>query len=166
MTVFILILDKYNVGSVYMLYSLDTRCQKILQYLLYADRYITVQEIAKEKNISRRSVYYDICKINDWLEAHDIEPIIIERKKGIFITKKHCEAINMLLKNVSENSIYLFSPMERVKIIICTILKRSKPIFIENLINICQVSRNTIISDLKVVTTKLQEANLNLVYEH
>lgn len=166
MTVFILILDKYNVGSVYMLYSLDTRCQKILQYLLYADRYITVQEIAKEKNISRRSVYYDICKINDWLEAHDIEPIIIERKKGIFITKKHCEAINMLLKNVSENSIYLFSPMERVKTIICTILKRSKPIFIENLINICQVSRNTIISDLKVVTTKLQEANLNLVYEH
>lgn len=149
-----------------MLYSLDSRCQEILRHLLYASGYITVQELAGEKNISRRSVYYDICKINDWLEAHGVAPIIIERKKGIFITKEHCDEVNALLKNVSENSMYLFSPMERVKIIICTILKRSEPVFIENLINICQVSRNTIISDLKVVTTKLQEANLNLVYEH
>lgn len=149
-----------------MLYSLDTRCQEILQYLLYADGYITVQELSKEKNISKRSVYYDICKINDWLEAQNIEPITIERKKGIFITKERCNIIKSLLENVSTNSIYLFSPMERVKIIICTILKRTQPVFIETLINICQVSRNTIISDLKVVTTKLQEANLNLTYEH
>lgn len=149
-----------------MLYSLDTRCQEILQYLIYADRYVTVQEISREKNISRRSVYYDICKINDWLEAHDIEPIVIERKKGIFITSEYGRQISVLLKNMSENSMYLFSPMERVKIIICTILKRNQPVFIETFINLCQVSRNTIISDLKVVTAKLQEADLNLVYEH
>ncbi len=149
-----------------MLYSLDSRCQEILRHLLYASGYITVQELAGEKNISRRSVYYDICKINDWLEAHNINPVIIERKKGIFLTKERSDDISALLENVSENSIYLFSPMERVKIIICTILKRSEPVFIENLMNICQVSRNTIISDLKVVTTKLQESKLNLVYEH
>ena len=149
-----------------MLYSLDSRCQEILQYLIYADRYVTVQEISREKNISRRSVYYDICKINDWLEAHDIEPIVIERKKGIFVTEEYGGQISTLLKNMSENSMYLFSPMERVKIIICTILKRNQPVFIETFINLCQVSRNTIISDLKVVTAKLQEADLNLVYEH
>ena len=149
-----------------MLYSLDSRCQEILQYLIYADRYVTVQEISREKNISRRSVYYDICKINDWLEAHDIEPIVIERKKGIFVTEEYGGQISTLLKNMSENSMYLFSPMERVKIIICTILKRNQPVFIETFINICQVSRNTIISDLKVVTAKLQEADLNLVYEY
>ena len=149
-----------------MLYSLDSRCQEILQYLIYADRYVTVQEISREKNISRRSVYYDICKINDWLEAHDIEPIVIERKKGIFVTEEYGGQISTLLKNMSENSMYLFSPMERVKIIICTILKRNQPVFIETFINLCQVSRNTIISDLKVVTAKLQETDLNLVYEH
>lgn len=149
-----------------MLYSLDSRCQEILQYLIYTDGYITVQDISREKNISRRSVYYDICKINDWLEAHDIEPIIIERKKGIFITREYGSRISVLLKDMSKNSMYLFSPMERVKIIICTILKRNQPVFIEMFINLCQVSRNTIVNDLKVVTAKLQEANLNLVYEH
>lgn len=56
--------------------------------------------------------------------------------------------------------------MERVKIIICSILKRTKPIFIEDFINLCHVSRNTIISDLKVVVTKLQESKLVLTYEN
>ena len=53
-----------------MLYSLDSRCQEILQFLLYTNDYIRIQDIAREQNISRRSVYYDLCKINDWLEAH------------------------------------------------------------------------------------------------
>lgn len=50
-----------------MLYSLDSRCQDILLYLLYLDEYITIQDLSLEKNISKRSVYYDLCKINDWL---------------------------------------------------------------------------------------------------
>lgn len=149
-----------------MLYSLDSRCQDILLHLLYIDGYITIQEISIEKNISKRSVYYDLCKINDWLQSHNIDAITVERKKGICLSTKQCQEIINLLQNVSANSIYLFSPMERVKIIICTILKRSKPVFIEDFINLCHVSRNTIISDLKVVVTKLQESNLNLTYEN
>ena len=149
-----------------MLYSLDSRCQDILLYLLYLDEYITIQDLSLEKNISKRSVYYDLCKINDWLQSHDIDSIIVERKKGICLSEKQRQAIIKLLQNVSVNSMYLFSPMERVKIIICTILKRSKPVFIEDFINLCHVSRNTIISDLKVVVTKLQESNLILTYEN
>ena len=67
-----------------MLYSLDSRCQDILLYLLYLDEYITIQDLSLEKNISKRSVYYDLCKINDWLQSHDIDSIIVERKKGIW----------------------------------------------------------------------------------
>ena len=61
-----------------MLYSLDSRCQDILLYLLYLDEYITIQDLSLEKNISKRSVYYDLCKINDWLQSHDIDSIIVE----------------------------------------------------------------------------------------
>lgn len=149
-----------------MLYSLDSRCQDILLYLLYIDDYITIKNLSIEKNISKRSIYYDLCKINDWLQAHEIDTITVERKKGIYLSLKQRQDIINLLKNVSINSMYLFSPMERVKIIICTILKRSKPVFIEDFINLCHVSRNTIISDLKVVVTKLQESNLVLTYEN
>lgn len=32
-----------------MLYSLDSRCQDILLYLLYLDEYITIQDLSLEK---------------------------------------------------------------------------------------------------------------------
>ena len=149
-----------------MLYSLDSRCQEILQFLLYTKDYIRIQDIAREQNISRRSVYYDLCKINDWLEAHHVDVLIIERNKGIFIGEKQHNDIINLLKNFPQNSQYLFSPMERVKIIICTVLMKEHSVYIEDFMNLCQVSRNTIISDLKVVSTRLQESNLTFLYEN
>lgn len=148
-----------------MLYSLDSRCQEILQFLLHAKDYIRIQDVAREQNISKRSVYYDLCKINDWLEAHHVSALVIERNKGISIGEEQYKAIMDLLNNLPQNTYYLFSPMERVKVIICTILMYKNPIYIEDFIDICNVSRNTVISDLKVVSTKLQEANLKLSYE-
>ena len=36
-------------------------------------------------NISKRSVYYDIRKINEWMEAQQLPELVVERKKGIRI---------------------------------------------------------------------------------
>lgn len=147
-----------------MMYSLDSRCINIVKRLLHTNGYTTLQEIADMEGISKRSVYYDLSKINEWLEQQDVEIIEIERKKGIFITQSQIEKINSLMKVVNESAFYLFTPMERVDIIICLIMKKTKPLFIEDFINACQVSRNTIINDLKAVTSKLQEYNLKLQY--
>ena len=147
-----------------MIYSLDSRCINILKRLLHTNGYTTVQEIADMEQISKRSVYYDLSKINEWLEQQDVEIIEVERKKGVFVTQSQIEKINVLIKEVNESTFYLFSPMERVDIIICTIMKKLKPMIIEDFMNVCQVSRNTIINDLKAVTSKLQEYNLQLEY--
>ena len=48
--------------------NLDKRCQEILKRLMYAGGYLKIQDLADEMQISRRSVYYDITKINEWLE--------------------------------------------------------------------------------------------------
>lgn len=148
------------------IYHLDPRCQDMLNRLLMADGYVTVQQLADEQHISRRSVYYDLCKINEWLEAAQVSQIEVERSKGIYITKSHNEEIRSLLKEIPHNTSYLFSPMERVKIIICSIMKKDKALYIEDFMSLCQVSRNTIINDLKVVSSKLSEFNLDLVYEN
>ncbi len=147
-----------------MIYSLDSRCINILKRLLHTNGYTTLQEIADIEQISKRSVYYDLSKINEWLEQQEVEIIEVERKKGVFITQSQIEKINLLMKEVNESSFYLFSPMERVDIIICSIMKKIKPMLIEDFMNVCQVSRNTIINDLKAVTSKLQEYNLHLEY--
>lgn len=147
-----------------MIYSLDSRCINILKRLIHTNGYTSVQEIADMEQISKRSVYYDLSKINEWLEQQEVEIIEVERKKGVFITQSQMEKINVLMKEASESTFYLFSPMERVDIIICSIMKKVKPMLIEDFMNVCQVSRNTIINDLKVVTSKLQEYNLHLEY--
>ncbi|MDD3049033.1 MAG: BglG family transcription antiterminator [Bacilli bacterium] len=148
------------------IYSLDPRCMDILKKLLNVNGYITVQEIADEKGISKRSVYYDLNKINEWLEMQDIALIEVERKKGIFIPQAQNSKIRELIKDLPMNAAYVFSPMERVNIIICSIMKKTKPLYIEDFMHLCQVSRNTIINDLKIVMSKLQEFTLNLSYEN
>lgn len=148
------------------IYSLDPRCIDILKRLLNVNGYITVQEIADEKGISKRSVYYDLNKINEWLEMQDVEPIEVERKKGIFIPQLQSSKIKELLKDLPTDVAYVFSPVERANIIICTIMKKTKALYIEDFMSLCQVSRNTIINDLKIVMSKLQEYNLNLTYEN
>lgn len=148
-----------------MLYSLDSRCQQIIKYLVYANGYQEVQELCNEFSISRRSFYYDLNKINDWLKAHDIDEIIVERKKGVFITHHDKDKIISLMDDAS-SGFYVFSPTERLKVIICSILNRSKPLFIEDFMELTQVSRNTIINDMKAVIKALEEYNLELKYEN
>ncbi|NCC55049.1 MAG: BglG family transcription antiterminator [Erysipelotrichia bacterium] len=147
-------------------YNLDPRCMDILKKLLNANGYITVQEIANEKGISKRSVYYDLNKINEWLETQKMETIEVERKKGIFISQPQSIKIKALIKEIPTCATYIFSPMERVNIIICSIMKKTKPLYIEDFIRLCQVSRNTIINDMKIVISKLVEYNLTLTYEN
>lgn len=148
-----------------MLYSLDSRCQQIVKYLVYADGYREVQELCEEFAISRRSFYYDLNKINDWLKAHDIHEIIVERKKGVFITRNNKDKIISLMAEVA-SGFYVFSPEERLKVIICSIINRSKPLFIEDFIELTQVSRNTVLNDMKSVIKTLEEYNLELKYEN
>lgn len=148
------------------MYGLDMRCQKLLQKLVMSEDYLQIKDIAQDYQISRRSVYYDICKINDYLEEHCISPIIINRSLGIFLNINQKQMIHQLLNENNKNKTAFYSPMERIKIIICTLIIKKQPIYIDNLIQICQVSRNTIINDLKVVVSKLNEFELRLNYEN
>lgn len=149
-----------------MIMDLDERCLNLVKHLLRSDDYLRIQDIANENNISKRSVYYDMCKINDFLDANDIEPISVERNKGMRLSAKQHTAIKNLMENIPENKFHVFSPMERVSIIICTIINRDRHLFIEDFMNLTQVSRNTTINDLKATTSKLKEYNLELSYEN
>lgn len=148
------------------IYNLDVRCYEILEQLLYKDGYMTVQQIADEKDISKRSVYYDIRKINEWLEAQNIETLEIERKKGILIEKEVKEVIRTRLKEIPPKLAYVFSPVERMKIIICSVMLRNRNLHIDDFMELCQVSRNTIINDIKEASKEIAKFQLHLCYEN
>lgn len=148
-----------------MSFTLDNRCKEILQSIIYANGYIKVQTIANQMNVSKRSVYYDLNKINDWLRSNHIPEIQQQRAKGILIEDEYKKQIQELLFEKDVNRIYQnYSPKDRQKIEICATIIRLKNLYIEDYMEICDVSRNTIITDLKAVSALLRKQNLNLFY--
>lgn len=145
--------------------ALNERCTHILNTLLWRSEFISLQQLIDELNVSRRSIYYDICRINEWLEENLVQEITIERGKGILIPTEDKQKIKELLQEEIPDMNYYFQPSERVKIIIMRIFYSESPVYINQLMDCCQVSRNTVFGDLRVVVNTLHEYDLNLEYE-
>ena len=62
---------------------ISTRCKKILYMIMASDTYVSLPQISEEFKLSKRSIYYELCKINDWLSVQGINEITVVRGKGI-----------------------------------------------------------------------------------
>ena len=147
-----------------MLNNLGERCNKILRFLLRTTDYVSMRELAEKTSVSRRSVYYDICNINDWLDSHNLPPLKIVRGKGIFIPPAEKISIDALADKRDDRNEYIFSPGERAKIIACYVIQSKSPVYVEQLMEACQVSRNTIFGDIQILIRQLHEYNVKLSY--
>lgn len=146
---------------------LDSRSTAILNLLLAASDYCGINDLTQQTKLSRRTVYYDLCKINNWLELQGLPTIETERKRGIFIPAEQRGAIKQLMKSSAERNMgYIYTPTERVRLVVCALICAVEPVFIEQMAELCEVSRNTIVADLKVVAEKLRKYELELVYEN
>lgn len=144
---------------------MNGRCKEILQMLLESDTYLSQREIAEAMHVSKRSIYYDLCRINEWLEFYHIPELEMARGKGIRIDAESKKRIEACTEEIEKDENYILSPMERVKMIICIIIYSREPVYIEQLMDYCMVSRNTIFNDLRVVVNQLQDYDLTLEYE-
>lgn len=145
--------------------QLDSRCVSLLNHLVKQDDAVNVQALARFFNVSVRSIYYDLNKINDWLKLQDLPQINIERNKGIYLTKVQIKEIIDALQGEDNLNHYVLSPKERHRLQICFILSAFEPIYAEQIGFLCDISRNTIFNDLKIVREKLQRYGLELEFE-
>ncbi len=143
---------------------IDAKSFTVLKKLLVSEVYLTANELAKDLDISKRSVYYAISMINDYLTNEDISIIEIERKIGILLNEQQRNQIKKSIDSVSKTQNYIFAPTERVNYIICLILQSKNTIYVEELSTKLNVSRNTIFNDLKVVESKLRTYDLKISY--
>ena len=144
---------------------INARCKQMLNILLSQSDYISINRIVETLNVSRRTVYYDIEKINIWLEQSKLPKLEVVHGKGLFLSHREREEIQALLKQDTKQPIYTFLPEERAKIIICYIIYSSEPIYLEQLMDCLDVSRNTIFTDLKEVSRLLDQYDLKLDYQ-
>jgi mannitol operon transcriptional antiterminator len=145
------------------LMSLDQRSTAILSHLAKAKTFVSVGELTEKFHISRRTLYYDIEKINDWLKEHHLSIVKHVRSAGFILEE---DAIIHVPEKLSTTKIwyYEYSVKERKGWLAIYLMTWDYPLFLEDLMKKVGVSRNTTIEDIKGLKNELVRFGLSLEF--
>lgn len=132
---------------------LDKASCDLLQYLMDQETSKTIMAISKDLKESRRKIYYHIDKINAALGDETLHIISIPRI-GIHLTEEQRDACCELLSEVDSYD-YIMSAHERMMIMLLWIGISKERITIEKLMELTEVSRNTVLNDLNSIRYQL-----------
>ena len=138
--------------------SLDQRSSAILRALTKSNSCISVEELMKFAHVSKRTIYYDVKKINSWLQETGLYPLQYVRGAGYFLdeeTKRSVEKEEIIRS-------YDYSPRERVAWTAIIIFIREKEIYLHDLMKYFKVRRNTMLDDVKKLKKILSSSQLEL----
>lgn len=144
--------------------SLDQRSTAVLSHIVNAGSYVPVKELIEKFKISRRTIYYDIEKINSWLKENNLAPIKHLRGAGFSVEETTAAQIPEKIK-VFKTWNYEYSAKERKAWLALYLLGSDTPLFLEHLMERIRVSRNTTIEDLKVLKEEIARFHLSLEFE-
>jgi mannitol operon transcriptional antiterminator len=144
--------------------SLDKRSTAILSYLVQVHAYVPVKELTEKFHISRRTIYYDIEKINGWLEENRLPTVKHVRSAGFYLEEEAAAQVPEKLGMIKTWH-YEYSAKERKALLAIHISLSDKPLFLEDLLEKIRVSRNTTIEDMKGLKDDLVRFRLKLEFE-
>lgn len=140
---------------------MDQKSLAVLNQLVLADSYVTVQELAQTFNVSKRKIYNDITKINDWLKDSGYPKVSQVRGQGLYLDEQVKEKLITQL-SVCEYPYYEYSPSERRAWIFIFIAVQEQPLYLNDFIELFQVSRNTILEDIKKLKEETSDFQLSV----
>ncbi|WP_144631501.1 BglG family transcription antiterminator [Priestia megaterium] len=143
---------------------LDKRSTAVLQVLLQAATFISVQELMKQFQVSRRTIYYDIEKINDWLCQQDLEFVQYTYGKGFFLNDQAKDQVAKQFSPVMPSA-YLSVEDRQIYVALMCILRGGK-IGTQQLMDETEVSRNTVLQDIKDLKNKWAKKSISLTYSY
>ncbi len=147
-----------------MIHLLDKRSTAVLQVLLQAATFISVQELMKQFQVSRRTIYYDIEKINDWLCQQELEFVQYTYGKGFFLNDQAKDQVAKQISHVMPSA-YLSVEDRQIYVALMCILRGGK-IGTQQLMDETEVSRNTVLQDIKDLKNKWVKKGISLTYSY
>lgn len=136
---------------------MSDRNQDILHQLIIKQN-VNEQNLKKALSLTSRQLQYSIDQINDQLSELDIPGI--EKKQGNYHFSS--ETVHLLKAELKKNSIF---PVEdRIQIILLLILIREEEMSLDHFSIEIQVSKNTVLTDLKKCREYLSSYDLLLRY--
>jgi mannitol operon transcriptional antiterminator len=143
--------------------SLNQRSTAMLTHFVKAQSFVSIGELTEKFHTSRRTIYYDIEKINDWLKENHL-PLVKHVRSAGFILEEEA-TIDVLEKLGSLKTWhYEYSTKERKAWLAIYLMARDMPLFLEDLIEKIRVSRNTTLEDLKGLKNELGRFDLLLEF--
>ena len=147
-----------------MIHLLDKRSTAVLQVLLQSATFISVQELMKQFQVSRRTIYYDIEKINDWLCQQELEFVQYTYGKGFFLNDQAKDQVAKQISHVMPSA-YLSVEDRQIYVALMCILRGGK-IGTQQLMDETEVSRNTVLQDIKDLKNKWVKKGISLTYSY
>ncbi|WP_046180080.1 BglG family transcription antiterminator [Domibacillus tundrae] len=141
---------------------LDERSNQILEDVL-GNPEISNAELEDKYALSRRQIGYSFTKINDWLEQNSY-PAIKRTKSGKFLLSPILMELLVKRPAAQTQSTYILSEKERTYVIILMILGSSEELSLIHFSIGLDVSKNTILRDMKHVQEIVGRYDLEIVY--
>ena len=139
--------------------KLSKNARQVMDFLFTNQSHASVSKMEKQLKISRRSVYYAINNIDEYLLSMKLRPLQTD-KNGYFIPEAQKEK---LLGKMGPVNIVL-DPKVRNYYLICCIVYPREPIYLTTLTDLLGMSRNTIINDLAEVKQVLEKSGLSFLF--
>lgn len=143
--------------------KLEKSQKEFLMLLLENENPQSIQSIQDQLDISRRTVYYIVNKINDIFYELRMEPINNKRGHGYYLTADQKKVVDSILH--SDRTLQSLSPDERVHYLICWMMYPKTNIHIENIMELYDISRNSVFNDLKDLKSEIEKYDVSLYFD-
>lgn len=143
--------------------KLEKSQKEFLMLLLENENPQSIQLIQDQLDISRRTVYYIVNKINDVFYDLRMEPINNKRGQGYYLTSNQKKVVDSILH--SDGTLQNLSPDERVHYLICWMMYPKTNIHIENIMELFDISRNSVFNDLKDLKSEIEKYDVSLYFD-
>lgn len=126
---------------------IDKRPSLLLDYLLKV-KSVNMNQIMDATQLTKRQISYDLDKVNQWLKEKDLPIIQFKGVHNIVVPEAVVEYFSDQEINHHERN-FVFSEEERLAVIYLYVFMRNDTISSFHLTQLLQVSKNTVISDIK-----------------
>lgn len=136
----------------------------ILMKFLSKKSFITLAYLENSLEMTRRQAKYRIQKLNDLLKEEEVPPILVSSSatKDIVVSDDTKKVIKSLLKDIDQNDVYYLSKKERLIYMYLMLFINKAHLTLNDFIDSLQVSRSTVLLDLKELTQTLEELNIHI----
>lgn len=141
---------------------MSNRIKEIIEVILNSRGYVTVGEIAKQIEVSDRTVYREISEVTEVMREYGVQ-LNTASKKGMVAVGSAEDMRNLRSFLGMKNQIYIVDPKERVDFILLYLLHENDYIKTEALAIYNDTSIPTVRNDLKKVKEQLSGYDLHLI---